>query len=151
GPDGNYLREFADGYFSTRYSNEWGDALNFDDDAAPVREFVLANVAHWIDEYHLDGLRLDATQQIFDSSPRHIVHEIADRARQSAGPRSVVVVAENEPQQTRLIRSADAGGYGLDGLWNDDFHHAAFVALTGRSEAYLADYRGTSQEMLSLA
>jgi maltooligosyltrehalose trehalohydrolase len=151
GPDGNYLGKFARGYFSTKYKTEWGEAINFDDEAGPVREFVLSNVAHWIGEYHLDGLRLDATQQIFDASSPHILQEIAERARLAAGPRSVVVVAENEPQHVRLIRSVAEGGYGLDGLWNDDFHHAACVALTGRAEAYLADFYGGPQELVSLA
>jgi maltooligosyltrehalose trehalohydrolase len=152
GPVGNYLRAFAPAYFSDRYENEWGDALNFDGpDAGPVREFFIANAGYWIDEFHLDGLRLDATQQIFDQSDEHVVAAIGRRAREAAGGRSVILIAENEPQDTRLIRSLDEGGYGLDALWNDDFHHAAMVALTGRSEAYYSDTCGQPQEFVSAA
>jgi maltooligosyltrehalose trehalohydrolase len=152
GPDGNVLGSFAHQYFTRRYVNEWGTAINFDDDAAaPVREFVTSNAAYWIDEFHLDGLRLDATQQIFDSSSTNILVEIARSARRAAPNRETLVVAENEPQDTRLIRPEADGGFGLDGLWNDDFHHAAVVALTGRREAYYSDYRGEPQEFVSLA
>jgi maltooligosyltrehalose trehalohydrolase len=151
GPDGNFLKEFSPAYFSTKHKTEWGEAINFDgDDSGPVREFFLANAAYWIDEFHLDGLRLDATQSIFDDSPgEHIVAAIGRVARQAAGGRPVILVAENEPQQTRLVRAPEKGGYGLDMLWNDDFHHSARVALTGRHEAYYSDHRGRPQELLS--
>jgi maltooligosyltrehalose trehalohydrolase len=151
GPDGNFLREFSTSYFSSRYDNEWGDAINFDDDAAAVRELVLANAEYWIDEFHMDGLRLDATQQIFDASPDHLLAEMARRTRAAAGRRSIILVAENESQDSRLLRSQEHGGFGFDGMWNDDFHHAAIVALTGRREAYFTDYGGTPQEFVSMA
>jgi maltooligosyltrehalose trehalohydrolase len=152
GPVGNYLRVFSPSYFTERYDNEWGDALNFDgDDAGPVRELFVSNAGYWIDEFHLDGLRLDATQQIFDRSPEHVLAAISRRARAAAGHRSVVIVAENETQDTRLVRPIDEGGYGIDALWNDDFHHSAMVALTGRSEAYFSDTRGEPQEFISAA
>jgi maltooligosyltrehalose trehalohydrolase len=151
GPDGNYLKSFSPAYFSDRYKTDWGEAINFDgDDAGPVREFYLANAAHWIDEYHLDGLRLDATQNIYDESEgEHILAAIARVTRRAAGQRSIVLIAENEPQESKLVRSPDQGGYGLDMLWNDDFHHTARVALTGRAEAYYTDYRGRPQEFIS--
>lgn len=150
GPDGNYLPQFSESYFSRSYKCDWGDALNFDDEfAGPVREFFVANAAYWIDEFRLDGLRLDATQQIFDRSPQHILSEISRSARAAAGKREIILVAENERQEARLVRPLEKGGYGLDGLWNDDFHHSARVALTGRNEAYYNDYLGTSQELLS--
>ena len=150
GPDGNYLGAFAPSYFTDRYANEWGQAVNFDGpDAGPVREFFTANAAYWIDEFHMDGLRLDATQQIFDASPRHILVDIMASARAAAPRRRVLLVAENEPQHARLIRAPERGGYGLDALWNDDFHHAARVALTGRAEAYYTDYAGRPQELVS--
>jgi len=152
GPVGNYLRAFSPAYFTDRYDNEWGDAINFDgDDAAPVREFVINNAAYWISEFHLDGLRLDATQQIYDRSPEFIVAAIGRRARAAAGERSIVLVAENEPEDARLARPLADGGYGLDALWNDDFHHSAMVALTGRAEAYYSDTRGAPQELISAA
>jgi maltooligosyltrehalose trehalohydrolase len=152
GPDGNFLGQFSKDYFSVRYKNEWGDALNFDGpNSGPVREFFLSNAAYWIDEYHLDGLRLDATQQIFDASPTHILAELSQRVEAAAPQRRTFIVGENEPQQALLVRSREAGGYGLDALWNDDFHHSAIVALTGHNEAYYTDYSGKPQEFISSA
>jgi maltooligosyltrehalose trehalohydrolase len=152
GPSGNYLHAYSTHYFSDRYKNEWGDALNFDGPrSAPVREYFTQNARYWIEEFHFDGLRLDATQSMHDASPRHIVQEVADRARE-AGERfdkRIYVVAENEPQDPRLVRPKSRGGYGCDAIWNDDFHHSIHVALTGRREAYYSDYRGTAQELLS--
>jgi maltooligosyltrehalose trehalohydrolase len=152
GPDGNYLQQFSADYFTDRYQCEWGEAINYDgENSAPVRERVMINARFWIEEYHLDGLRLDATQQIFDRSPEHIVSALARAAREAAGGRSILIVAENEPQHTRLVRPAERGGYGLDALWNDDFHHAVRVAVTGHREAYYSDFRGAPQELVSAA
>ncbi len=152
GPSGNYLGEFSADYFTDRYVNEWGAPVNFDGpNSAPVREFFVANAAYWIDEFHMDGLRLDATQQIFDASGDPVVAAIARAVREAAGTRRAVVTAENEPQDVLYLRDRAEGGYGLDALWNDDFHHAAVVALTGQREAYYSAYRGTVQELLSAA
>ncbi len=152
GPDGNYLADFTPAYFTDRYRGEWGAPLNFDGpDAGPVRELFVANVAYWISEFHLDGLRFDATQSIFDASPEHVLAAMSRRAREAASPRSVILVAENEPQDVRLLRPLETGGHGLDAAWNDDFHHSATVALTGRSEGYYSDHRGTPQELVSAA
>ena len=150
GPDGNYLGEFSPDYFTDKYKNDWGRALNFEG-PAPAREFFVENAAYWIDEYHFDGLRLDATQDIHDASPEHVLRTLAERARRAAGRRSIFIVGENEPQNTQLVRAPAAGGFGLDALWNDDFHHSAVVALTGRREAYYTDYMGSVQELLSCA
>ena len=150
GPDGNYLGQFSDDYHTKRYKTEWGDPINFDgENAGPVREFFISNAGYWIDEFHLDGLRLDATQNIYDSSSTHILSEIGRQVRACAKGKSTVIVAENEPQHTFLVRPLDSGGYGLDGLWNDDFHHSAMVALTGHNEAYYTDYLGRPQEFIS--
>jgi maltooligosyltrehalose trehalohydrolase len=150
GPRGNYLFHFAPAYRSERHASEWGDALNYDDDqAGPVREFVTANAAYWVAEMHLDGLRLDATQAIQDDSPEHIIAAIQRRAREAGGGRRVIVTGENEPQQDVALRSADAGGWGLDAVWNDDFHHSARVAATGVVEAYFHGYSGAPQELIS--
>ena len=152
GPDGNYLKRFSESYFTDRYENEWGEAVNFDGpDSGPVREFVRANARYWIEEYHLDGLRLDATQQMFDASDEHIVATIVREVRQAEGGRNTIVIGENEPQHARLVRPPERGGYGLDALWNDDFHHSAMVALTGRHEAYYSDYRGRPSEFVAAA
>ncbi len=150
GPDGNYAGEFSRDYFSTRYKCEWGEALNFDgDNCGPVREFFITNAAYWISEFHLDGLRLDATQQIYDESPTHILTEIGQAVREAAIGRGTLIVNENESQHTWLVRHPNAGGCGLDALWNDDFHHSARVAVTGKAEAYYSEYRGTPQELIS--
>lgn len=150
GPDGNYLTKYSDYYFTDKYRTDWGRPFNLDgENSGPVREFILANASHWIDEYHMDGLRLDATQNIYDSSPKHLLSAIAGTVRAVAGGRSTVIVGENEPQDTKLVRSESHGGYGLDALWNDDFHHSAMVALTGHNEAYFTDYLGNPQEFIS--
>lgn len=150
GPDGNYLPHFSPFYFSKERKTDWGPAINFDSEqCGPVREFFMENAAYWIREFHLDGLRLDATQDIYDTSKPHIIGEIGRVARKAAGPRSIILIGENEPQNTDLIRPLDEGGCGLDALWNDDYHHTAMVALTGTAEAYYTDYRGTPQEFVS--
>ncbi|HLL76032.1 MAG TPA: malto-oligosyltrehalose trehalohydrolase [Pyrinomonadaceae bacterium] len=150
GPDGNYLGQFSSDYVTDRYDNEWGDAINFDgENAAPVREFFVANAGYWIDEFHMDGLRLDATQQIFDASEEHILTAVGREVRRRAGGRETIIVAENEEQQAWLALPPGRGGYGLDGLWNDDFHHSAVVAVTGRNEAYYTDFAGRPQEFIS--
>ena len=147
GPEGNYLAEFSDAYASRRHRSEWGPAFNFDGPGcAAVREFVETNAAYWIAEYHFDGLRLDATQQIFDESDAHIVGTLTRAARAAAPGRAVYVTAENEPQDVGLLVS-----HGIDAVWNDDLHHAARVALTGRREAYYSDYLGSPQEFVSAA
>lgn len=154
GPEGNVLKDYADDYFSTRHVTEWGEALNFDGpNAGPVREFVQANVAYWVDEFHADGLRVDATQALYDEAPepsRHIVAAIARSVREAARGRSVLVVGESEPQRAGLLRPAEQGGYGYDMLWSDDFHHTAVVAATGTREGYYGDYHGAPQEFVSV-
>ena len=151
GPDGNYLPKFSPRYLSEGRT-DWGDAINFDGkDSEPVREYFLTNARYWIEEFHFDGLRLDATQQIFDRSTPNILTEIAATVRDAAGGRKTIVVAENEPQRSTIIRPVEAGGSALDGMWNDDFHHAARVAATGRDEAYFSGYRGGAQEFVSAA
>ncbi len=109
GPDGNYLARFSADYFTDRYANEWGAALNFDgDNAGPARELFVENAAYWIDEFHFDGLRLDATQQIYDASPEHLVAAVARRVREAAGERATFLVAENEPQDAKLVRAVES-------------------------------------------
>jgi len=152
GPDGCYLKSFAPDYFTQKYKTEWGDAVNFDgENAAGAREFMIANAQYWIAEFHFDGLRLDATQTIHDSSNPHILACISEAAREAAGERKILMVAENEEQHAALARSPAAGGCGIDALWNDDFHHSALVAMTGHNAAYYSDYAGSPQEFISAA
>src|SRR5918993_1190555 len=150
GPDGNYLAEFSPDYFTDKYKNDWGRAVNFEG-PAPAREFFVANAGYWIDEFHFDGLRLDATQNIQDESREHVLQSITTRVRSAAAGRRTYGIGENEPQDTRLVRPLHEGGFGMDALWNDDFHHTAVVALTGRRQAYYHDYQGTPQELISCA
>jgi maltooligosyltrehalose trehalohydrolase len=150
GPDGCYLACFSPAYFARHKTTDWGDALNYDGPrSGPVRHFFIQNACYWISEFHCDGLRLDATQNIYDDSHPHVLAELSQAARRAAGRRSIVLIAENESQDVRCLAPADRGGFGLDGVWNDDFHHSARVALTGFHEAYMADYRGRPQELIS--
>jgi maltooligosyltrehalose trehalohydrolase len=142
--------EFSDDYHSRKYENEWGAPINFDgENSAPVREFFLDNVRYWIEEFHLDGFRFDATQSIFDASELHILTEMQREARKAAGDRTIILLAENEPQDVRLLRPVEEGGHGLDASCNDDFHHMARVRLTGLTEAYYEDYHGSMDELRS--
>jgi maltooligosyltrehalose trehalohydrolase len=150
GASGCYWREFSDTWFARDRHTDWGDALRFDGPgSAPVREFVCANARYWIREFHLDGLRIDAIQDIHDASPEHIVAVLARTAREAAGQRSILVLGENEPQHAGVVLPPDKGGFGFDAVWNDDFHHSAVAATTGHREAYYTDTRGAPQELIS--
>jgi maltooligosyltrehalose trehalohydrolase len=152
GPDGNYLAVYSSDYLTRENENDWGDSVNFDGpNSSPVREFFITNGRYWIEEYHFDGFRFDATQSIFDKSDEYIIGAIGRAARLAAGKRSLILIAENEAQETMLVRARSEGGVDLDGLLNDDLHHTAVVALTGRNEAYYTDYRGAPQEFISAA
>lgn len=152
GPSGNYLPRFSPQYLTDKYANEWGEAVNFDGPGSgPVREFFLANACYWITEFHFDGLRLDATQCVYDESEPHILAELSQRVRAAAGRRAVYLSGENEPQHAALAQPREQGGLGLDALWNDDFHHSATVAATGACDAYYTETRGTPQELVSAA
>jgi len=144
GPDGCYWTKYTPEYFTDRYHNDWGEAINFASEG--VREFCAENAAYWIDEFHLDGLRLDATQDIHDPTATHILEDVARAARAAAPDRTISIVAENEGQNCTLIRE-----YGIDAIWNDDWHHSALVAMGRKPEAYYSDYRGRPQELVSMA
>ena len=150
GPDGSVHHAFSPDYFNRQGKNEWGDGLNFDGPSAgPVREYFAGNASYWIAEFHLDGLRLDATQSIVDRSDEHILTLISRKTRDAAAGRSVLLISENETQDVTMVMPIARGGHGLDAMWNDDFHHSAVVALTGRREAYYSDHRGSAQELVS--
>jgi maltooligosyltrehalose trehalohydrolase len=151
GPRDCVLGAYTTRYFTDRYPNEWGQPLNFDGEGSQwVRQLVVDNAVAWVREYHVDGLRLDATQQMFDSSPVHIVAELTTAVRAVAPDRPLLVLAENEPQDTALLRAAGQPA-GVDVLYNDDFHHTARVRLTGWREAYYSDYTGSSAELVACA
>jgi maltooligosyltrehalose trehalohydrolase len=147
GPEGNYLAEFGP-YFTDRYRTPWGQAVNFDGpDSDEVRRYFVDNALYWITECHLDGLRLDAVHAIFDFGARHFLAELADAVHAQAAllKRRVHVIAESDLNDPRLVRTSDRGGYGLDGQWNEDFHHAVHAALTGERQAYYCDFGGVDQ------
>jgi maltooligosyltrehalose trehalohydrolase len=151
GPSGNVLNDYSDWYFAP-HETEWGRGFNVDGPhSSAVRQFMRANVRQWIQDYRFDGLRFDATQSIRDRSPEYIVNELTRYARETARPRTLFVVAENEPQDVALLNGDDQERGGIDALWSEDWHHAAYVALTGQSEAYCTDYDGTANEFASMA
>lgn len=151
GNRGCTVQHFSQAYFSQAHKSEWGSQVNFDEPGSEgVREFFLANARYWIEEFHLDGYRMDATQAVKDASGEHILSLVTKTALEAAGERSIVIIGESEPQDTRMVRPIAKGGFGMDGLWNDDFHHAAMVRLTGHNEAYYTDYLGTADEFIAL-
>ena len=152
GPDGNYLGVYSDDYLIRGKGHEWGDMINFDGpNSGPVREFFITNGRYWIEEFHFDGFRFDATHAIRDQSEEYIIGAVGRAAREAAGSRSIILVAENDLQEARMTRPQNEGGDGLDGMWNDDFHHSAIVALTGQNVGYFSDYSGKPQEFISAA
>jgi maltooligosyltrehalose trehalohydrolase len=143
GPEGNYLAAFSPFYFSDTHETPWGQALNFDGPkSSMVRQFFIENALHWVHEYHVDGLRLDATHAILDDDPRHFVAQLTARVRESAR-RPVYLIAEDDRNLAFMIRPEGEGGWGLDGVWADDFHHKVRVALAGDREGYFRDYTGS--------
>jgi maltooligosyltrehalose trehalohydrolase len=152
GPDGNYLGAFSDDYLIRGSENEWGDAINFDGrNSGPVREFFITNGRYWIEEFRFDGFRFDALHAVRDRSGEYVIGAVGRAARKAAGTRSIILIAENDRQEAKMVRPRSEGGDDLDGMWNDDFHHSAVVALTGRKEAYFGDYQGAPQEFISAA
>lgn len=151
GPDGNYLSAYARDYFTDRHVTPWGDAINYDGEHnRPVRDFIIGNAVHWIREYHIDGLRLDAVHAILDDSPVHVVAELAAEVRAAAAPREAVIFAEDERNEVNVMRSPLHGGWGLDGLWADDFHHEMHVYLTGERDGYYRQYAGTPESIANV-
>ncbi|MBA3586389.1 MAG: malto-oligosyltrehalose trehalohydrolase [Chloroflexi bacterium] len=142
GPEGNYLPRYGP-YFTSKYATPWGDAVNFDDAGShEVRRFVVDNALTWMRDYHLDGLRLDAVHAMYDRSAVHILEElaVATRALETEVGRPLVLIAESDLNDPRLVRPIAEGGYGLDAVWADDVHHALHVALTGEEIGYYADF-----------
>jgi maltooligosyltrehalose trehalohydrolase len=150
GPDGNYMTQFTDDFLPDKYKTDWGKAINFDgENSGFTRNFIKQNAFYWSEEFHIDGLRFDATQDIFDNSGSHILSEIVCSLKEKSS-RGKYFVAENEPQNSKFLLPSGKGGLGIDSMWNDDFHHSCVVALTGRNEAYYSDYLGKPQEFISL-
>jgi maltooligosyltrehalose trehalohydrolase len=133
GPDGNYLGRFAQEFFTSKHHTPWGDAIDFSNPV--VRQFFIHNALYWIDEYHVDGLRIDAVHAMYDDTKQHFIDELIDTVQNGPGrTRNIHIVLENERNEARrLTRPAVS-------QWNDDFHHAVHVLLTGESESYYEDY-----------
>jgi maltooligosyltrehalose trehalohydrolase len=149
GPEGNYLPAVTGGrIFTERHHTPWGAAVNYDDDGAEgVRAIVLENVRQWVQHFHVDGLRLDATHAIVDTSDTHILEEIAATAK--AADRPISVIAEDERNDRRLLLPAAEGGYGLDAVWADDAHHSLRRLVAGDDEGYYSAYAGTIAEVVT--
>lgn len=148
GPDGNYLPAITGGrFFTDRHHTPWGDAIAFEGPHnGPVRDFVIQNALYWLRDYHIDGLRLDATHAMLDQSEPHILAELAERVHALPGRRRLLI-AEDERHEERLLLPRAEGGYGLDGVWADDLHHQIRRHLTGDAEGYFAPYSGTAADI----
>lgn len=142
GPEGNYLHAYGP-YFTDRHETPWGPAVNFDDRYSEyTRKMVLDSVRHWLENYHIDGFRLDAVHAIKDDSPIHILQEISMAVRNISRDRNrnICLIAESDQNDACLISSLDEGGYGMDAQWMDDFHHCLHTVLTGERDGYYIDY-----------
>jgi len=147
GPEGNYLSSFGP-YFTDRYKTPWGDALNFDLQMSDeVRRYFIDNALYWITEFHVDALRLDAVHAVIDSSALPFVEQLSLAVHERAKEldREVQVIAESDRNDSRITRGLEKGGWGLDGTWDDDIHHAVHVLLTGEQTGYYADFGGISR------
>ena len=141
GPDGNYLREFSPDYFESRHHTPWGEAINFGN--RTVRDYYVSNLAYWMRDFHIDGFRLDATHEIFDDSPTHILAELAAFVHERGG----YLIAEDERNEARIIESNERDGFNLDAVWADDFHHTLQVAMIDAS-TYRDIFAGELHELV---
>ncbi len=154
GPEGNYLHGYASHFFSRRHETPWGAAINFDDaDARTVRDFFIHNALYWLEEYHLDGLRLDAVHAIADDSDPDIIAELAQAVRSGPGAsREIHLILENDSNQSRYLKRDEKGDPALHtAQWNDDIHHVLHVLVTGERDGYYADYADEPVRQLARA
>ncbi len=149
GPEGNYLQSFGP-YFTDKYRTPWGMAVNFDGaESDEVRRYFIENALYWIREFHIDALRLDAVHGIFDFSAYPILQELTETIHEEAllSNGLVHVIAESDLNNSRLVKSLDLGGFGMDAQWNDDFHHILHALITGERLGYYQDF-GTIDQMV---
>jgi maltooligosyltrehalose trehalohydrolase len=152
GPVGNYLGKFGP-YFTHSHTTPWGDAVNFEEaGATEVRRFLIDNASMWLRDYHIDGLRLDAVHAYMDRSAIHFMEEITGEVRrlESALGKHFVLIAESDLNDPRIVKAEEAGGYGFDAQWSDDFHHALFSVISGERAGYYADFGSLAQLAKSL-
>jgi maltooligosyltrehalose trehalohydrolase len=142
GPEGNYLPDFAP-YLTARYKSPWGDTINFDDAYSDgVRSYFIENALYWIENFHIDALRLDAIHGIYDLGAYHFLEDLVERVEalsQQIG-RKIYITAESDLNDVRVIRPKIQGGYGIDAQWCDDFHHALHALLTNETNDYYQDF-----------
>jgi len=154
GPDGAYQSAFSRFYYSESHRSPWGAGINFDGPGSePVRDYVIQNALRWVHEYHFDGLRLDATHAIVDDSVRHIVASVTSAVHSSleGSGRRVHVIAEDHRNLAWMMKPESERGWGLDGMWSDDFHHQMRRALAGDSDGYFQDFDGSSKSIAATA
>lgn len=143
GPEGNYLKSFGP-YFTDRYETPWGEAINLDGpDSQGVRKFFIDNALYWLLEFGFDALRLDAVHGIFDKSPVHLLREMNETLKSKPGGKSKYLIAESDLSDSKIVDPPKEKGFGLDAQWSDDFHHCLHTLLTGESDGYYADFKGT--------
>jgi maltooligosyltrehalose trehalohydrolase len=148
GPDGAYAAAFNPDLFSDQHRNPWGAGIRLSGPrSAPTRAFFIENALHWVREYHMDGLRLDATHAMVDESDRHFMDELAAAVHAAEPGREVLVIAEDGRNWDRIVRRHDEGGMHLDGVWSDDFHHVLRRHLAGDTDGYFAESMGTTAEL----
>jgi maltooligosyltrehalose trehalohydrolase len=149
GPDGAYANAFSPYYFSDRHESPWGRGLNFDGPhSAEVRRFFIENALQWMRDYHVDALRLDATHAIVDDTTPHFLAELTSAVRAEAG-RDILLIAEDHRNLTRMLLPVHEGGYGIDAVWADDFHHQARVHTAGDRDGYYADFTGSMADLVA--
>jgi maltooligosyltrehalose trehalohydrolase len=154
GPDGSYFAAFSPLVFSQKHRSPWGAGINFDGPGCEmVRRFFIDNALHWIHEYHMDGLRLDATHAIVDDSPKHFLAELAETVQESlrGEKRQVLIVAEDDRNLARIATPRRNDGWGLDAIWADDLHHEVHRCLTGEGDGYFADFSGSTDDIATTA
>jgi maltooligosyltrehalose trehalohydrolase len=147
GPEGNYLGDYGP-YFTPRYRTPWGEAINFDGAGSDeVRDYFIANALMWFEDFHVDALRLDAIHGIIDASARPFLQELGEATRELSERlgRPLHLIAEDDRNDPRFVRPVERGGIGLDGQWNDDFHHALHALVTGERQGYYTDFGSVAQ------
>jgi maltooligosyltrehalose trehalohydrolase len=150
GPSGNYLHAYAKTFFTERHPTPWGAGVNVDGpEGVAVRDFFCHNAMYWLEEFNIDGLRFDAVHAIQDDGPKHLIQELAERARAALPGREIHLVLENEANQARWLGREDGRPTLHTAQWNDDVHHGWHVALTGESEAYYQDFADRPLEHLA--